>query len=91
MKMLGDASALESREDAAGLLKVFSTRKHGKSWQAMNKPKSSLPSPPALRGRRAGDEGARHRKVPSFLVYRRELKAPLPRPFSPKRSEGSET
>ena len=28
---------------------MFSTRKHGKFWQAMNKPKSELPSPPALR------------------------------------------
>ncbi len=76
----------EIREGEAGLLKMFSTRKHGPFWQAMNKPKSSLPSPPALRGRRAGDEGARYRKVPRFLVHCGELKAPLPETWLARKS-----
>ncbi len=59
---------------------------------AGNEPSEILaPFSPALRGRRAGDEGVRHSKVPGFLVNCGALKAPLPQPLSPKRGEGSQS
>jgi hypothetical protein len=50
-----------------------------------------LPSPPALRGRRAGDEGARARERTTLIAMQtHSFKTPLPRPLSPKRGEGSQ-
>ncbi len=50
-----------------------------------------LPSPPALRGRRAGDEGGRAlRRTANSVANLPASEAPHPRPLSPKRGEGSQ-